>query len=172
MEINWLILMIAFLGVAYATWRMSTGMGTRVTIKKKASVEVITDLDAIVNDSIHFRYKGRIHEIKPISLEAFLKFTQANTAFLANMGGEKDITPDQLVNEYQSLISSVCSTITRQDIEDAEHAQLAALYQLIVDAVTGQVDKGDGKKKRVRLPIYEYAEQSSSLNVQTATVGP
>ena len=139
--------------------------------KKTAGVP-ITDLDAIIAEPVYFQLKGKIHELQPMSLESFLKFTNAQAALMNLAKEDGPMTAKSLANKYLSVISSVCSTITIDDILEMEQVQVAALYQLVIDLVTGQVDLGEGKKKRLKIPIYEYAQASSLQNVPESSDGP
>lgn len=115
----------------------------------------IADLDAIVAEAVPFKFQGKVHFIKPITLREFLRFTQANAVFLERLKSETAMTADQLASEYEAVIQSVCDTITKRHILEMEQAQVAALYQLIIDTVTGQVSTPEeSKKKRMRLPLY------------------
>ena len=132
--------------------------------KAVSDTEPVTDLDAIVAEPVPFRFKGKIHFLKPFSLEEFLKFTNAQTRLTNSLSSTEQISPKELAEKYHSVISSVCDTITVQDILSMEQAQVAALYQLVIDLVTGQVDIGDGKKKRKKLDLYDSARASSLPN--------
>ncbi len=123
----------------------------------------VADLDAIVAEPVPFRFKGRIHTLKVVDLEHFLKFTNAQSALMKAAGDQKSspMTPRDLAIKYHQVINPLCDTITVDDIMSMEQVQIAALYQLITDMVTGQVDFGDGKKKRQKIPIYDIARASS-----------
>lgn len=118
--------------------------------RTKSKVDVpVTDLDAIVSESVPFRFQGRIHELKPISLAEYLKFLNAMTEMNAAFQDKEAATPmtaRDLAAKYHAVISAVCDSITLDDVMKMEQAQVAALYQLVIDQVTGQVDQGDGKK--------------------------
>lgn len=141
---------------------------------KDKDVEPVTDLDAIVAEKIPFRFQGKIHYIKPIALDEFLKFTNAQAQMSVILNDKSSsITAQELANQYYKIISAVCDSITLEDILNMEQAQVAALYQLVLDAVTGQVDVGsDGKKKRKKLQIYESVARSSSPNAVENSAGP
>jgi len=143
--------------------------------KKTEPIGPIVDLDAIVSDPTPFRFKGKIHIIKPISFKEFLKFTASQSNFVSTLNSNTQVTPDQLADGYHQIISAVCDTITIQDIKDMEQAQIGALYQLILDVVTGSVQTGDrvddGKKKRFRLPIYESSQLGSLPNALESSDG-
>jgi hypothetical protein len=126
----------------------------------------ITDLDAIVAEPVYFRFKAKNHKLEPVSLEDFLKFTNAHDSLMrAIKDPETRLTPHELAEKMHNIFHSVCKTITLQDVLSMEQVQVAAIYQLIIDMVTGQVDMGEGKKKRTKLPIYDIARASSSQNV-------
>jgi hypothetical protein len=126
---------------------------------KAQGVEPVTDLDVMVAEPIPFRYKGVIHYLKPMQLDEFLKFTNAQFHLMEAIKKEDvKLTANDLANRYHAVIASVCDTITLDDILNMEQAQVAALYQLVIDLVTGQTTTGDGKKKRMRLPIYESVQ--------------
>ncbi len=133
----------------------------------------IADLDAIVAEPISFRFKGKIHTLKPVDLKDFLKFTNAQAALMnaANDPAVK-MTAKELAKRYFDVIEPLCHTITIEDVMSMEQVQIAALYQLIIDMVTGQIDMGDGKKKRQKISIYDTAQHSSSQSVQESSGGP
>lgn len=120
----------------------------------------VSDLDAIVAAPVSFRFKGKVHTLKPFSLAEFLLFTNAQAHLMQLIKDETGVTTQELASRYHKVISSVCSSITIDDILSMEQVQVAALYQLVIDMVTGQVDQGDGKKKRMRLPIYDSVAHS------------
>lgn len=139
----------------------------------RSSTDVVTDLDAIISESVSFRFNGKIHQIRPISLESFLKFSNAETKLMAGLKDEAILkSPKELATRYFEMISSVCDSITLEDIQGMEQAQVAALFQLVLDVVTGQVDMGEGKKKRKKLPIYESAAPSFLPSARESLVGP
>lgn len=142
--------------------------------RTKYSAEPLTDLDAIIAESVSFRFSGKIHTLRPISLEEFLKFTNAQAKLLFKLKNlEHKVTVDELVMLYHNVISSVCDSITEDDIRRMEQVQVAALYQLVIDLVTGQVRPGEEQKKsRKKIPIYESVQPSSSPSVQENSDGP
>lgn len=129
-------------------------------------VEPVCDLDAILAEPVAFRWNGTIHYLKPMQLDEFLKYSNAQSKLMAEVSSETKLDPNTLIQRYHAVISSVCDTISVEDIKSMSQAQVAALYQLVIDLVTGQVVvPGDSKKKRLKLPLYESVEVSSSPNV-------
>lgn len=136
-------------------------------------VDPVVDLDNLIAGKTAFRFKGKIHFIKPISLEEFLKFTNANSEFLASLRSEGKLEAKELAMGYLSVINTVCDTIGLDDIESMEQPQIAALYQLIVDTVTGSVVSSDedGKKKRLKLLMYHSGQAILSPNAVGSSDG-
>lgn len=118
----------------------------------------IVDLDAISRDPVPFQFEGVVHFISPISVEEFLHFTNANAAFMERLKSEKPLTSEELVESYAGVIGSVCPTIEAAHIARMEQAQVAALYQLVIDTVTGRVKTAEAEKKTARLGIYEQVK--------------
>lgn len=141
--------------------------------RSKHLAEPVTDLDAIIAESVTFRYKGKIHELKPMRLDEFLKFTNAQAELMNNIKDENErLTPRQLAGRYHKVISSVCDTLSIDDILGMEQVQVAALYQLVIDLVTGQVRDIDGEKKsRKKIPLYESVQPSLSQSAPESSVG-
>ncbi len=131
----------------------------------------ISDLDAIVADPIPFKFKGKVHWLKPIALEDFLRFSNAQAEILRAAHSETKMSVDELAFKYHRIFSSVCDTITVDDVKCMAQVQIAALYQLIQDMFMGQVDLGDGKKKRQKIPIYDIARASSWQNAPANSDG-
>lgn len=136
---------------------------------QKMPVSVVVDLDAIVSNPIAFRWKGRAHEIRPITVKEYFNFTNAKIDFDQTISSDKSLGWESLAIKYYQIISSVCDSITVEDIKDMQHAQVAALYQLVLDKILGISDPeydpetGEVKKKsRTRLPIYETSESDQS----------
>jgi len=139
---------------------------TRSKAENKEDVEPITDLDAIIAEPVSFRYKGKVHILKPMHLDEFLKFTNAQARLLNSV--DKDdvaLNPRELAKRYHQVLSAVCDTITVDDILEMEQVQVAALYQLVIDVVTGQVKDGTEKKSRQKIPLYESVQALSSPSV-------
>jgi hypothetical protein len=120
----------------------------------------VADLDAIVADPVDFRFGGKIHTLNPFTVEDYLRYVNAKVSLETEIRSGA-ITADQLVQSYFKVISAVCTTITIADIKKMQQVQVAALYQLVIDMVTGQVDTGEDKKKRKRIDLYESVRPSS-----------
>jgi len=106
--------------------------------KKGQSSVMVADLDAMISQTVRFRLLGRDHEIEPLSVQQFMKFASAYSKVLVLQ--EQDVvTPDELVEAYYNLVSSVCKSVSREDIKKMSQQQVAALFQIMVDLHTGRL---------------------------------
>lgn len=127
----------------------------------KAMAEPVIDLDSITGEPVPFRFNGKIHKLKPISTATFFAYVNAEAAMMVRLKDkEKQLSVDEFCQMYYDVIASVCDTISLKDVRNMEQAKLAALYQLVIDLVTGHANTGDGKKKRKRIDLYEYVGHS------------
>jgi len=113
------------------------------------NIPVVSDLDAMVSSSVPFRFMGKVHHIKPITVLEFYQYTQALAKLLEIKDGDK-ISGEELVDLYFNLFKTVCDTITHTDIEKMSTSQAAALFALTLDCVTGksQGEYGEDVKKK------------------------
>jgi hypothetical protein len=117
---------------------------------RQDNVPIVSDLDAMVAVSVPFRFNGKIHNIKPISVLEFYQYTQALGKLVELKDAEK-VSGEELVDCYFNLFKAVCDTITHQDIEKMSTSQASALFALTLDCVTGkaQADQENEKKKPI-----------------------
>lgn len=128
--------------------------------RQKHTADLVADLDAMVSEAIAFKLHGKQHIVKPISLEEFLKYTNAYSQIWNSTDEKKKLTNEQFIEMYHQLFSSVCDTITVDDIKKMSQAQVGALFQLISDTVTG---KAHVDQKKTLLRAQTAAMNSSQL---------
>lgn len=107
--------------------------------------QVVADIDAIEVRPVAFKWKGKLHTIKPVSTKEYLKVTEVFGKMDA-LGKTSNYTVEQLVDVYAELIMTLCNTIKREDILEMSQAQVGALLQLVIDHVTGRVAQDEKKK--------------------------
>jgi len=101
-----------------------------------SEAKLVSDLDRMIAESIAFKLHGKVHRINPITVEEFYRFTKA---FSIVSGMKPDsLSPAETLTMYHEVISSVAPTVTKKDIEDMTQAQVGALLQLVIEAVTGK----------------------------------
>jgi len=110
--------------------------------------KVIVDLDALVSEPQTFKWAGKVHVIKPITVETFFKVTQ-NIAKLDQLRDPSTLTQEMFVNAYTDVFSSVCDTISSKDVETMTIPQRGALLQYILDCIKGQTQTQDYEKKNL-----------------------
>ena len=103
----------------------------------QGGTDVVADLDALIEQRVSFKLHGKVHEIKPISSKDFLIFTN-NLSKLMELKDKNKIEAEELIEKYHGLISSLCDTIKIEDIESMTQPQVGALFQLLLDSVTGK----------------------------------
>lgn len=101
---------------------------------------VVSDLDRLIREPVSFRLHGRVHEIKPITTEQFLKLADGlgklDELKARAMRGER-IDERELVEKYHSLFRIACDSLTKEDFMKMQHSQRSALFQIILRACDG-----------------------------------
>lgn len=108
------------------------------------------NLDTLISESVKFQFKGEQFTIKPISIEAFMRFNNAWYE-LADAISKKKIDDDASLNLAVSIIKSVCDDLPEERIRnEMSIVQIGALVQLVVDTVTARGTDDDEMKKKVQ----------------------
>jgi hypothetical protein len=128
---------------------------------KKSKVDsqpatIVSDLDALISETIAFKVHGKIHKIKPITVEEFVKFSLALSDAQTLQTAESVKTND-LIDVYLKIFQAVCDTIERKDIESMTQPQVGALLQLVVEAVMGKAQGKSGES------VDDSGEKKKSL---------
>lgn len=120
---------------------------TPLGINLGESVQVLTDLDRIISTPVGFRWKGRIHQIKPMSNEVFLSVLRdlARIHEVNRSGMKQD--NEKMLRVYAALFMDVCDTITYDDVKEMLPAQVTALFSEIMDCVKGKTKPDEAQKK-------------------------
>ena len=125
----------------------------------KKDYELISDLDSILSEPISFKLHGRVRVIRPVSTEEFLRFSNA-LAKLYDLQEKSGVTPEELISRYFDLAKSIIEDISRKDIEDMAQVQIAGLFALLMDVVTGKAH-ADNEKKKKELLMRELRNKHS-----------
>jgi len=111
---------------------------------------IVADLDQIICEPVAFKFGGKAHYLKPVSTKEFLKVTEV-FAKMEKLGKENKYTVEELVDVYADLISSLCDTIGKKELLTMSQIQVGALFQLILDHVTGKNLSEEAKKKHQQM---------------------
>lgn len=123
----------------------------RQGVKTPANSNLIADLDAMLVEPVHFRFQGKDHVIKPLTVEQFMRVT-ADLERIYDLKAIKDkVTPQQLIDIYYDLVHDLCPTVSKKDIEMASQVQIAAMFEMIVQTITGKIFVDTDKKKLPRI---------------------
>lgn len=119
------------------------------------SSRVVVDLDRILVEAVSFQFDGRVYEIKPLTTAEFLKVSQ-RLAVMDSLRVKKQITDQELIDAYAAFFNSMCHAITKKTVAKMTPQQAAALFQLMVDCVTGKAysDPDTEKKKPVTTSLH------------------
>lgn len=100
--------------------------------------EQIADLDAMIVEAVSFKLHGKIHTIKPLTTEQFLLLSSnLNKVYALRDKGE--VTADNLIDAYYELMHTASPTIKRKDIAEMSQYQVSALFELVVETITGKL---------------------------------
>lgn len=116
-------------------------------------VEVVTDLDALVSRSVAFRFQGETFEIKPLTtgetLAAYNAFSKVD-----ELAKKSRITGPEILDAYEAIFTTVCPSFKRRHLEKLMPSQLAALFNLVLETVTGRVySREELQKKTPQQPL-------------------
>lgn len=130
------------------------------SLKTENEPVVFYDLDKIVAETTVFRLHGKIFKIKPLTAIQFFQYTQAYSAFRA-LSEKENLSKEDLADGYFNVFSTVCDSITPDDIQKCSQQQAAVIFGVILDAVTGKGDESQIKKKTLgsRLNFSRFRER-------------
>jgi len=135
------------------------GGGIRAALMPASDVRLVCDLDAILTETVGFKFDGVIYEIPPISLEKFILAVQG-LAVLDNLKQKKELNGPELLDAYESLFRLVCPKLTRKIIQDMGHQRIGALLNLIIEVIMGKATLTLEKKNPLE-PIAVNVRQSA-----------
>ncbi len=113
---------------------------------RRAEVEVVTDLDAILTREVAFRFQGRTYLIPPMPVSQFLQATGA-LAKCDLLRKKEEVSKDELLDAYHAVFQAVVKGGVKRDVlEKMSVQQIAALYNLVLEQIMGKAFL-DGEKK-------------------------
>ena len=104
----------------------------------EAATNSVADLDALLVEPISFKLHGKNHVIKPLTVEQFMILSAA-LIDIVDLQKKQGLSSEELIDKYYGLVSSVCDTVKKSDIENMSQQQVSALFNLIIKTVTGEV---------------------------------
>jgi hypothetical protein len=126
-------------------------------------IKIITDLDALVSNSIGVKLGGKVYRINPVDTETFMKLS-ANLSAIQKILDKREkgeeIFDAEVYEVYTDFIQSVCPDITLSVLKSCTLAQINALVVTITKHMMGgtqnemqsdEVTDTGEKKKSVKL---------------------
>lgn len=113
-------------------------------------VGVYANLDKLISEPLPFALNGKVHYLRPVTTGEFYDLANAIFEFNNLSNKETDIDRNAVVDRFYDIVKSLCSTISRKDVEGLHPMQLGALYTLITQHATGKshdLSAEDLKKK-------------------------
>jgi len=103
-------------------------------------IKIVSDLDALVQESIAFTLFGERHILKPVTLEQFFKCTNlfAEIDGYMKQVGSASADLDSFLGVFHKLVSQVCETMTIEIVKKMSLQQVAALIGVVMDQVSGK----------------------------------
>ena len=116
------------------------------TRQESEATPIVADLDRMIADPIAIRLFGRIHKIKPMSQETFLRTVNALYE-IEQMRTREGVTMDQINGAYAKIFSACCDSIGKKEVENMTEAQKAGFLKQVIAQVQGQSLEDTSKKK-------------------------
>ena len=122
--------------------------------------DVISNIDDILDKPIAFVLHGKAHQINPVTTREFLEWSKA-LAGLSALRDKKHNDEKELIEAHLLTINTLCPSITKEDLETATQAQIAAIYGILLDHVSGKAHTEDYKKKTIEASMLSEKSLSS-----------
>lgn len=100
--------------------------------------KIVADLDAIKAEPVGFVLHGKEFTIRPLEVETFFGMLEEYMG-LMDLKKLDSITPEQLIEKYHKCFVKVIPDLKRDDVSNMTQQQCAALYELVMDTITGKV---------------------------------
>jgi hypothetical protein len=118
---------------------------------------VIVDLDRVVNDPVGFRWKGKVHLIKPMDTKTFLKVTNELAGLEALRKKPEKVSQKEILLAYWKVFHAAVGTISWADIQDMTLPQIGILTSQIMECVSGKAYADSAQKKTLESQPTEQA---------------
>ena len=107
--------------------------------------KIVADLDAIKSEPVGFYLFEKLHIIKPLNVEEFMGYVDEYVN-LMDLKNRTEVSAEELIEKYYRCFSKVIKTLTIDDVKNMSQQQCAALYELVMDTITGKVFTTEKKK--------------------------
>lgn len=123
-------------------------MPTRDDALQAQGNDEVCDLDVILSRRATFTFRGKVHEILPITTERLFSFWSA----AQEVQKVKYDTAEQANKAFYKLTKTICNSLTLKDASLMSVVQKANLLEHVTRKIMGQTPLVDALKKKVMLP--------------------
>ncbi len=113
------------------------------------TIEVVTDLDAILTRQVAFRFQGRTFTLDPLDTTQF--FLAVNAIAECEKARQREKLPDtDLLDLYYGVFKHVCPQIKRKMLDGMKVQQVVMLFNTVCRFIMGDKlseELGDAQKK-------------------------
>lgn len=117
-------------------------------------VTIVADLDRLISAPIYFKLQGKTHQLEPITVERFLELMQGMNVMdiLRQKHAKGDtVSKEELYAGYSEVFKAMCKTVGRAEVNQMTESQIGALFQLVLNCVTGKAYVEETQKKNIKL---------------------
>ncbi len=101
-------------------------------------MKIVADLDAIKAEPVGFYLHDKLFTIDPMDVITFMSMLDEYMN-LMDLQKLKSVTADELVEKYFNCFSKAIPKLKKDDVRNMSQQQCAALYELVMDTITGKV---------------------------------
>jgi hypothetical protein len=116
------------------------------TRQESESIPVVADLDRMIADPIAVKLFGKIHKIKPMNQETFLRTVNALYE-IDRMRTREGVTVDEINQAYSKVFAACCDSIGKKDVDKMTESQKAGFLKQVIAQVQGHAIPEESKKK-------------------------
>lgn len=109
--------------------------------------QVFVDLDTLIDSEVRFKLHGKEYALKTLDAKTFMSFAN-ELGHVQGLYKTKEITSEQVLKVYTSLINSLCDDFNEEIAETMTHSQISALLQLCLDFTQGKVHSNAEVEKK------------------------
>ena len=110
-------------------------------------VNMVADLDSMISKPVGIRLFGKVHQIKPMDQETFLK-TVNSLAQMDFLRKQRDVNREKILDGYAVIFASCCNSISRKDVEKMTEAQISGFFNQVILQVQGVSSMSDSDQKK------------------------
>lgn len=120
----------------------------------EAPISVIADLDALTEEKVGFKFKGKIYVLNPVTAEEMMQMELARVKLLTMLNYKAEgliLENDEVYERYYELIHPIVPELPYAELRVMSVMVLNSLMTLVMRQLTGDPTLYE-KKKRLNQP--------------------